>query len=428
MVNKWLIRLGLVAAFALLAALVYVFAHHWWGHHFVFRTVDFVVGGLASRSGLSPFLVRGFVILVTMPFFWAVAKYTYGLFWLRGLGPSLRLYRNPYGLIIVAYAGLFYLAMYFASRDSYAYKWCADTPEGIRTFDGPGIDPIYGLPLKPCTFEQIVVIRRGLKGFSGAKRVEIQNPRQFEFIDTITGNPRVWIYKTSDGGYEFYDRPGKHPRTGEDLRPVDRETVQDLLRLQDLADAQQATKELQARQHEAELEAAAQKREHQAFLERYINTVMVKRSGTRVAAIVILKQGEDSFSSVEAALVTLLSQQQIEPASSFFKPSFVLEGRAPKLLAGDWSEATQLELSSRIDYVVSGSAAAAYSPSPQSEGLITANFQVELKCLNVVARRVCGSRVVNTTGAGYTKVAALENAITNAKPDLEAFVKALQLD
>src|SRR5216683_3248892 len=103
---RWLTKLGIAIAVGVLAFLAYEVAHHWWGHHFVLRTLDFVVMSLASRSGLSPFLVRGLVILVTIPFFWAVAKYTHGLFWLRGVGPSLRLYRNPYGLVIVVYAGL----------------------------------------------------------------------------------------------------------------------------------------------------------------------------------------------------------------------------------------------------------------------------------------------------------------------------------
>jgi hypothetical protein len=423
--NKgWLTKLWIGAALVVLVVLVYSFAHHWWSHHFVFRTIDFVALTLASRSGLSPFLVRGLVILVTIPFFWAVGKYTHGLFWLRGVGPSLRLYRNPYGLIIVSYAGFFFIAMYFASRDAYAYKWCADTPEGILAFDAEGIDPVYGLPLKPCTFEQIQVI----KGISGPQRIQVGNPHQFEFFNSITGRPRVWFHKSPDGAYELFDRPGKHPGTGEDLRPIDRETVQELVRLQELANAQQSAKELQARQQEVEQAAAAQKREHQAQLERYINTAIIKRGGTKVVAILMLQEGGDSFSSVEGALVTSLPKQGIETVPSFFKPPFVLEGRARRLVTGDWNEATRLDLSKRVDYVVSGSDAVAYSSSSQFVGLITADLQVELKCLNVVAQRVCGSRTVNAKGAGYTKAAALESAATNTKPLFEAFAKTLQLD
>jgi hypothetical protein len=46
------------------------------GVRFVYATVDYVVDNLASRSGLSTFLVRGVVILATIPFFWAIARFT----------------------------------------------------------------------------------------------------------------------------------------------------------------------------------------------------------------------------------------------------------------------------------------------------------------------------------------------------------------
>lgn len=205
--KKWLGSIVAILLFCIALALVYEFARHLWSHNFVVRTIDFVVVSLASRSGVSLFLVKGLVILLTIPFFWAVAKYTHGLFWLRGVGPSLRLYRNPYGLVIVGYAGLFFIAIYFASLNAYAYKWCAETPEGIKTFDGPGKDPVYGIEAKPCAFEQIVTIRETEKGISGSQRLQIGDVKQFPFFDPITGKPRVWFYKLPEGGYEFYDRP-----------------------------------------------------------------------------------------------------------------------------------------------------------------------------------------------------------------------------
>src|SRR5216683_4858599 len=147
--GKWIIPTAIAVALAVLSALFLL--SKWRSHHIVIATLDYVVENLSSRSGVSPFLVRGIVIVATIPFFWAVAKYTHWTLWLHGVRPSLRLYRNPYGMIIVAYVGFFFIAMYFASRDAYAYKWCADTPEGIRTFDSAGIDPIYGIPLTPCS-------------------------------------------------------------------------------------------------------------------------------------------------------------------------------------------------------------------------------------------------------------------------------------
>jgi hypothetical protein len=427
--NKgWLRNLWVGAVIAGFFVLIYLLAHHWWSHDFVLRTLDFVVQALASRSGISPFLVRGLVILLTIPFFWAVAKYTHGLFWLRGVGPSLGVYRNPYGIVIVGYAGLFFIATYFASLHAYAYKWCAETPEGIETFDGPVKDPVYGIEAKPCTFEQIVTIRETKKGISGSQRLQIGDARRFAFFDVITGKPRVWFYKLPEGGYEFYDGPGKHPGTGQDLRPINPEMVQELIRQQDLANAQRSAKELEARQQDAEQAAAAQNREHQAFLDQYINTAVAKSDGTRIVAILMLGEGQDSSYGLESALVGALSKEGIDAVSSFFKPPFAQEGRARKFVRGDWNEASRLDLSKRVDYVISASSLVSYSPYPQLDGLITADLQMQLKCFNVVVQRVCGSEQLNTKGAGFTKVAALESASNNAKSEIEAFVKTLRFD
>jgi hypothetical protein len=427
--NKgWLTKLWIGAALAILVVLVYFFVHHWWSHNFVVRTIDFVVVSLASRSGLSLFLVKGLVILVTIPFFWAVAKYTHGLFWLRGVGPSLRLYRNPYGFVIVGYAGLFFIVMYFASLDAYAYKWCAETPEGIKTFDGPGKDPVYGIEAKPCAFEQIVTIRETEKGISGPQRLQIGDVKQFAFFDPITGKPRVWYYKSPDGSYEFYDRVGKHPGTGNDLRPIDQDTRQELIRLADIHTSQVEEEQLQSKQ-QATIKAAADKqREHQVFLERYINTSIVKHPGRRQAAILVLREGQNSFGGIEDSLATALSKHGIEPITSFFKQSFALEGRARRLFDGDWADTRLLDINNRVDYVVLGAGAVSYSSSSQFEGLISASLHVELKCLSVSGEITCGSQNLEIVGAGYSNGAAFENAVAKARPQVDSFVSTLQLD
>jgi hypothetical protein len=219
--RKWLVAAA-VGGMAIALLLVYL----WYtaGGSFVLRTIDYVVQNLASRSGISVFLVRGAVIIASIPFFWAVYRYTSG-FWLPGLRPSLRLFRNPYGMLIVAYVGLFFIAMYFASREAYFYKYCAETPEGLKTSDSAGVDPTYGIRFKRCTLQQI----ERLKGVN-PKLIKISDPRTYPWFDGITGEPRVWYYKFQDGTYQFYDRPGKHPVTGGDLTPITRSIVEELIR------------------------------------------------------------------------------------------------------------------------------------------------------------------------------------------------------
>jgi hypothetical protein len=330
------------------------------------------------------------------------------MLWLHGVRPSLGLYRNPYGMIIVAYVGLFFIAMYFASRDAYAYKWCADTPEGIRTFDAAGTDPIYGIALKPCSFDQIVTIRQGQKGFSGPQGLSIPNARQFAFFDPITARPRVWYYQPSDGAYVFYDRPGKYPGTGDDLLPIDRATIQKVIRLQESAEA-----------HERKL--ASQKAS-----EPYVDFSAVQGDGNQIALLIFAKAEQDVPTGVSQAVASALSEQGFSPAPTFFKPAFVAEGRAWKLFSGDWSGIDDLGIGNRPKHLVVGESDASFVSSSQFEGLITSNVALTLKCLNAAVHENCGSQTITATGAGYSKDASFQNALDKARPQINLFAKSLR--
>jgi serine/threonine protein kinase len=45
------------------------------------------------------------------------------------------------------------------------------------------------------------------------------------FFNPATGSAAVWFSQNASGDYEFFDADGYHPRTGEKLRPVDRQVV-----------------------------------------------------------------------------------------------------------------------------------------------------------------------------------------------------------
>jgi serine/threonine protein kinase len=132
---------------------------------FVVGTLDYVTQNLVNVSGINPNLAKAVVILVTIPFFWAVTKYTGRVYRSPGLRPSLKLYTNIYGIILVGYVAVFFLTLYGASRSNCfgqttgeALKWYAWTPEGIRFADSPGVDPKYGVTLKPVTPEIVSLI------------------------------------------------------------------------------------------------------------------------------------------------------------------------------------------------------------------------------------------------------------------------------
>jgi hypothetical protein len=136
-------------------------------------------------------------------------------------------------MIIVAYVGVYFLAMFFVARDSLAYKFCATTPEGIIVFDDSVKDPIYGIQAKPCTLDQTVEIRRIKNPGLGPQRVQVVDAKTFMFFEPITGNPRIWYHKTSAGEYEFFDRMGNDPETGVPLQIMDQQAREDAIRIQD---------------------------------------------------------------------------------------------------------------------------------------------------------------------------------------------------
>jgi hypothetical protein len=52
-----------------------------------------------------------------------------------------------------------------------------------------------------------------------AQREPQRIPDPVEFFDKTTGKVKVWYWR-AESGYEFYDAPGFHPRTGEALTGV----------------------------------------------------------------------------------------------------------------------------------------------------------------------------------------------------------------
>lgn len=207
---------------------------------FVTGTINYVVNNLASRSGLSPFLVRGLAILITIPFFWAVAKFTRNIIGLLNLGwAPLSLYRNTYGLIIIGYIAGFFLAMYWSSREAYAYKYCADTPEGIFVSDGNGKDPVYGIESKPCSLDQIKVLRSGSGKLPSPTELTIVDANSFAWYNAMTGKPRVWYAVLPNGDYRFFDRPGSDPLSGQLLQPITPDVVQHMRQVEEDARKEQ---------------------------------------------------------------------------------------------------------------------------------------------------------------------------------------------
>jgi Adenylate and Guanylate cyclase catalytic domain len=156
---------------------------------------------------------------------------------------------------------------------------------------------------------------------------------------------------------------------------------------------------------------------------QYISTAILRHEGMKRAAILVRQGSGESLPSLESAIASLLAKRGVDAVQSFFKPAFIQEGQAKSLFAGDWTVSEQLQLGRHVDYVLIGFGKVTYSSNQELGGLLTANFELELKCLNVVSQRICDSKTFNTPGAGYTEGTALQNAVERLQQQLESFVR-----
>jgi hypothetical protein len=111
-----------------------------------------------------------------------------------------------------------------------ALWYSKDSAGRLRLFDLMGFDPQTGDELIPVTKDipakwaeqiakaKIIATRR-------LKPPQPIDPDKYPFFDPVTGEARVWFWRSSDGQYEFFDNEGFHPRTGEPLKVITKESI-----------------------------------------------------------------------------------------------------------------------------------------------------------------------------------------------------------
>ncbi len=84
-----------------------------------------------------------------------------------------------------------------------------------------GFDPVSGLECRPITPD----IAERIREYEGGRRPTAVVAGQPTFFDPRTGSPVIWFARSQSGQIELFDLMGYHPRTGEELQPVNREVV-----------------------------------------------------------------------------------------------------------------------------------------------------------------------------------------------------------
>jgi hypothetical protein len=195
----------------------------------IWRIYAGYVSAASNLTGLNQYLVTALAILLFLPFYLGVHM-VLSSFAMRprilggeGLTPGEKRRKRFVGAaILVVLAVAYNLSLYYLTKEmAFAFstgapqKWYALTPAGVRFFDRPGVDPEYGVPLKPVTPRNIHRLRLAQKG-----EFKPVDPSSVLFFNPITGDAQVWYYQYPDGALEFYDKPGFHPVTGTPLQPV----------------------------------------------------------------------------------------------------------------------------------------------------------------------------------------------------------------
>lgn len=179
------------------------------------------VDAIADLTGLNRYLVTAGALVMFVPFYIGASM----LFSVRALVSRWRRYTGVG--ILLALAVLYNLGLYYATKEmafafagGAAQKWYAVTPDGVKLFDRPGVEPAYGIVLKPVTPDVIRSLRLLQKG-----EFKPIDPRRAVFFNPNTGEAQVWYYQYPDGAFEFYDKPGFHPITGTPLTAVTKDVL-----------------------------------------------------------------------------------------------------------------------------------------------------------------------------------------------------------
>jgi len=388
-----------VLALAVLGLVLYAFAIPL-DIYIVGKLFHYVVEKVVSITGMSIWLAKGIVAIVLIPMFWVLPNLYRGK------------YKKQARAVGALYFGIFFLSIYFLSRDiNFAHsgagplKWYALTPDGVKFYDSPGNDPVYGMPLKPVTPEVIRKLKLLQKG-----DLKVIDPRNAVFFNPITGEAQIWYHRYPDGTVEFYDRPGYHPVTGDPLEAVTKQIVSDWRAHASVgkAPAAEAAKPLPG----GVAVPPGKKEDRGQALRSLINKRATLQHGVPNVALVIEAKGGAVGDSAQSALYRLLRSDRVQVVTGYFREgAFKSGGFFEEIYGGNTKNLKESGAMADLDYLLLGKVSYSFRKNPQlDQDLISCDLTFAYK---VVDRQcnISGSGVKNTIGAGFTEEAALERAM-----------------
>lgn len=363
---------------------------------------------LANLLGMNLYLIRAAVVLAMVPFFYALKLFF-----------SLNSTKRKIGSgIMTAFVVLYNIGLYQATHDLYftfqegrILKWYAITPDGVKLFDRAGVDPNYGIPLKPVTPEVIRNLKMIEKG-----DFRTVDPSQAAWFNPISGDPTLWYYQSPEGGFEFYNKPGFHPFTNEPLRPVTKEIYfRWKERLKASPAAIPGTPEKSTTQavrlDSGSPDVKVGRREQRLAEFRTLLNPVGLAAGKRNIAIMIAASGSASGFAPEQALYGHLKPDRGHLITDLFRQDLITRGYFNDLYQGDKELLKLATNASRVDYLILGRLNYSFRRGTHVDNdLVSCEITLSFKAINQAGDVVRGDsfRVV---GPGFSENAALERGI-----------------
>ena len=251
---------------------------------------------------------------------------------------------------------------------------------------------------------------------SKPKQVNVESPDQIQFVNTATGAPQIWYYRSPAGECELYDREGFLP-SGARLKLAEtaEERNQIITWFRDQAKAkQEEMRKAEGRQKQLEQqqaqEQARQKRE--TLRNTYLrDRPPMNRSVNKQAAIVMV---EDKMLNQPLAkgIAAFFDAKGLRSTTTLFTDRFVTDGLFEKLFTGGGSsEIAELELASDADQLILGKRTASFTTNPDLQNMITAKVTLEAKTISVKSAQTVDTFSVSETGVGFSNDAAVTAAM-----------------
>lgn len=170
--------------------------------------------------------------------------------------------------------------------------------------------------------------------------------------------------------------------------------AQEAKRVRDEADAKAKLED----EHKKVIEATAA--EHSRFLARYLNSGFTRPPGIATIAVAIESERGTMNPAVANALTRQLTNGGLHLLNSYFKPEFVADKFVDSILSGDTGIFARLELTNSLNGVLVGRQTVTYSTNATFDNTVTANLELEVRFVPVVATQENQSWDFSANGIG----------------------------